>query len=82
LVAVHYLGYDRESGRKYYLGPEDVYERVSRVHVREGLEFKDLADSSKVLEYLGSILSYLASAGLGEDVRKESGLKLIRSLIA
>jgi len=82
LVAVHSLGYDRETGRKVvrkrYLGSEDVYMYVSRVIVREVLEFKGLADFSKVLKYLDSILSYLASAGLGEAIRRDFGLKLIR----
>jgi len=50
IYAVHYVGYSkvdnkvRKRVRKCYLGPE-VYEYVSRLHVREGLELRGLRDS-------------------------------------
>ena len=63
LYAVHYLGYDpvrkRKLTRECYLGPEDEYEYVSRMHSREGLTLRGLSDKHRVLEYLDAIIAYL-----------------------
>lgn len=81
LIAVHYLGYDRETGRKNvrkcYLGPEDAYEYVSRIHVKEGLELKGLADSGRALEYLDVLINYISKVELDPEVRKSLGFKFM-----
>jgi len=81
LVAVHYLGYDKETGRKNvrkcYLGPEDAYEYVSKIHEREGLELKGLADSGRALEYLDVLINYISKVELDPEVRKSLGSKFI-----
>ena len=67
LYAVHYLGYRKEKGRvrkitrECYLGPEDSYEYVTRMHDREGLVLRGLADHDRVIEYLNAIINYIKS---------------------
>jgi len=81
LVAVHYLGYDRETGKKNikkcYLGPEDVYEYVSRIHEREGLELKGLGDDRRYLEYLDALINYISRVELDPEVRLKLGSKFL-----
>ena len=63
--AVHYEGYTRTpSGkikkkvRKCYLGP-DFYNYVSLTHGDEGLVFRGMLDSERILVYLDIIIGYL-----------------------
>ena len=61
LYAVHYMGVEggRRRIRKCYLGPEDSYEYVSRLHSREGLVLRGVWDEDRILEYLDTIARYL-----------------------
>jgi len=70
--AVHYLGYERQGGRvkkkiqRCYLGPE-YYDYATRTHLKEGLVFKGLVDSTRLLDYLEVIVGYLETAELSSD---------------
>ena len=76
VYAVHYEGYDpvkkSKITRECYLGPEDAYEYVSRLHDREGLTLRGLADRQRILEYLDAIIAYLERNPL--DPRLAQGL--------
>jgi len=73
--AVHYYGYERVGGRvvkkvrECYLGPE-VYEYVTRTHVREGLTLKGLIDSDRALYYLDALIKIIPQLKLDKNVRK------------
>ena len=86
VVAVHYEGYDRETGRKRvrkcYLGPKNSYAYVTQMHEREGLVLKGMGDRDRVLEYLDAIIHYLETLEYEseEEVKRlaEIGDALIR----
>ena len=63
VYAVHYV---KEGGKRKkkecYLGPEDEYEYVSRMHTREGLVLKGLVDKKRMLEYLEALILNVTEA--------------------
>jgi len=56
--------------RKCYLGPEDSYEYVSKLHEREGIVLRGLADRERVIKYLDDIIRYIETNGNEETLRK------------
>ena len=57
VYAVHYVKVGGKSRKKEcYLGPEDEYEYVSRMHMREGLMLKGMADKKRAVEYLETLI--------------------------
>ena len=75
LYAVH-VSKVREGGRskrkvrKCYLGPEDSYEYVSKLHEREGIVLRGLADRQRIIKYLDAIIRYIESNGDPETLSK------------
>lgn len=65
LVAAHYLGVEggKKRVRKCYLGPQNPYEYVTRLHEREGLVLRGLTDADRVLAYLDALASYVSTPG-------------------
>ena len=68
LYAVHYLGYKKDPSGKIrkitkecYLGPEESYEYVTRMHDREGLVLRGLTDHDRAIEYLNALINYIRS---------------------
>ena len=70
--------------RKCYLGPEDSYEYVSKLHEREGIVLRGLADRQRIIKYLDAIIRYIESNGDPETLSKirarlERALEIIES---
>lgn len=89
LVAVHYLGYTRTpDGRikkrvkKCYLGPEDRYEYVSRLHDREGLVLRGLSVDrlERALEYLDALIAFFSRPEALNKARRDQLLGLAERL--
>ena len=70
--AVHYYrGPDgKRRVRKCYLGPE-VYEYVSRMHLREGLTLRGMIDAGRVLAYLDALINTIPRLELDSSVRRK-----------
>lgn len=62
---------DKRRIKKCYLGPVS-YKYVTRLHEREGLVLRGLADSDRVMEYLDALIEYLSEA----EIDRETALKL------
>jgi len=84
LYAVHYLGYKRDpvSGKirkitkECYLGPEESYEYVTRMHNREGLILRGLSDEDRAIEYLDALIRFLETHSLRPEFAKNLASKL------
>ena len=73
--------------RKCYLGPEDSYEYVSKLHEREGIVLRGLADRQRIIKYLDAIIRYIESNGDPETLSKirarlERALEIIESKLS
>ncbi|RSN72928.1 MAG: hypothetical protein DSO07_02195 [Thermoproteota archaeon] len=72
LYAVHV---EKEEGkrrlRKCYLGPENQYIYVSKLHTREGLDLRGLMDYERAIEYLESLKEYFRGVSLNDGKKEE-----------
>jgi len=64
--------------RKCYLGPADKYEYVSRLHSKEGLEFRGLLDRNRAIAYLDALIKYLENVELNKELRRSLGARFIK----
>jgi len=64
--------------RKCYLGPEDSYEYVSKLHKKEGLVLKGLVSSKRAIDYLDALIRYLESVEISRELRESLGIRFMR----
>ena len=76
VYAVHVLQRkgNQKKVKQCYLGPKDSYTYVSRLHEKEGLEFKSITEPKRALEYLVRLVDFINEHGSKEDKREAKAL--------
>ena len=74
VYAVHIIARGEKGKRKVkkcYLGPENEYEYVSRLHQDLGIKFSGLHDKKRIIKYIQEITHYVENTILDEDQLEE-----------